>query len=43
MKTSTSGILSSYSVVHTAVYSGEPDVLEYVLNNMDVTVNPVGC
>lgn len=40
----TSGrILSSYSIVHTAVYSGEPAVLEYILKNVDVTVNPTGC
>lgn len=38
-----SGILNSYSVVHTAVYSGEAAVLEYVLNNMNVSVNPNGC
>lgn len=43
MKTSTSGILSSYSIVHTAVYSGDPYILEYILKNLDVSVNPIGC
>lgn len=44
MKTTTSGrILSSYSIVHTAVYSGEAPVLDYILNKIDVTVNPYNC
>ncbi len=43
MKASTSGILSSYSVVQTAVYSGEPAILEYVVNNLNISVNPIGC
>lgn len=34
MKSSTSGILSSYSIVHTAVYSGDPSILEYILKNL---------
>lgn len=43
MKTKTTGILSSYSVVHTAVYSGEPQILEYVLKNLKISVNPLEC
>lgn len=44
MKTTTSGrILSSYSIVHTAVYSGEAAVLDYILNKIDVSVNPFNC
>lgn len=43
MKPTTTGILSSYSIVHTAVYTGDPTILEYVLKNIDISVNPVGC
>jgi hypothetical protein len=43
METMTSGILSSYSIVHTAIYSGEESVLDFVLKKMDVKVNPTNC
>lgn len=43
MKTRTTGILSSYSIVHTAVYSGEPQILEYIFKNLDVSANPLEC
>jgi hypothetical protein len=43
MKSTTSGILNSYSVVHAAVQSGDPSTLEYLLNGSSISVNPLGC
>lgn len=43
MEHSSNGILNSYSIVHTAVYSGEAAVLETVLKNFDASVNPIQC
>ena len=31
------------SIVHTAVYSGEPKILEYIFKKMDVSANPPNC
>lgn len=38
-----SGILNTISIVHTAVYSGEPKILEHVFKKLSVSPNPVNC
>lgn len=43
MKHTTKGILNIVSIVHTAVYSGEVEILEYILNKMKMSANPIGC
>lgn len=37
------GILNTISIVHTAVYSGEPYILEYIFKKLPVCVNPPNC
>lgn len=43
MKPTTQGILNIVSIVHAAVYSGQVKILQYILNEMKIPANPIGC